>query len=246
MANRRMTESQILAYEKQLSEQLEDGRTPDPRAERRRDFIRGWNRADRGRDYAPKTLECLTWDNLGYRMRKKFGPQSAEQRAWMYKVLAEHRKRFLETGRALAEAPEEESSEWLEQKESDEVIERRLAERLEQKRDVKQAVDLKRLYDNTCMFCGTRLQVAEDRFYSEAAHIKGLGEPHSGPDKKSNMLVLCPNHHVQFDRGVLRLQKVGAHYRIKSKTATDPLHGKKITLRHSIDDDCVKYHYVQG
>ena len=245
MANRHMTESKIKAFERQLSEQAEDVRNP-PDDGRHKAFVTGWNRADRGRDYTPKTLKRLTWDNLGYRMRKEFGPQSDEQRDRAYTVLAnEYRARFLEPKKSLAEAPEEESSEWLEQKETDEVIERRLAERLEQKRDVKQAVDLKRLYDNTCMFCGTRLQVAEDRFYSEAAHIKGLGEPHNGPDKKSNMLVLCPNHHVQFDRGVLRLHKVGAHYRINSKTATDPLHGKKITLTHSIDDDCVKYHSAQ-
>ena len=93
------------------------------------------------------------------------------------------------------------------------------------------------------MFCGAKLQVAEDLFYSEAAHIKGLGKPHNGPDKASNMLVLCPNHHLQFDRGVLRLHKVDAEYRIKSNTEGDPLHGTAVTPTHPIDDDCVKYHH---
>lgn len=142
------------------------------------------------------------------------------------------------------EVPEEEGLEWLEQEESDEVVERRLVERKEQKRDRKKAAALKQHYDNTCQFCGTRLQVAEDRFYSEAARIKGLGEPHNGPDKASNMLVLCPNHHLQFDRGVLRLRKVGGDYRIRSKTAGDPLHGRTITLTHPLDDDCVRYHWA--
>lgn len=139
--------------------------------------------------------------------------------------------------------PEEEDLAWLEQEESDEIVERRYVARQEQQRDRKKAAILKQRYDNCCMFCGAKLQVAEDRFYSEAAHIKGLGEPHNGPDKSSNMLVLCPNHHLQFDRGILRLQKFGAAYRINSKTAGDPLQDRTVNLLHSIDDDCVKYHY---
>lgn len=155
--------------------------------------------------------------------------------------------RFLGTKKVLVppapEVPEEAGLEWIEQQESDEVIGRRAVERQEQQRDRQKAAALKQHYNNTCMFCGTRLQVAEDRFYSEAAHIRGVGAPHNGPDKASNMLVLCPNHHLQFDRGVLRLQKGGAHYQIKSQTAADPLHGKTITLTHPIDDECVKYHH---
>ncbi len=246
MAKRRMTEAEIVAYERQLSEQLKDVRTRKQDADRYEEFKRGWKKADRGEDYTSRTLKRLTWTNLGYRMRKKFGPQSDKQRCWVYTVLAEHRKRSLEPERVLVEVPEEEGLEWVEQQESDEVIERRLRKRLEQQRDRKKAAALKQHYNNTCMFCGTRLQVAEDRFYSEAAHIRGVGEPHNGPDKASNMLVLCPNHHVQFDRGVLRLCKVGAHYQIESKTAADPLHGQPITPTHSIDDDCVKYHYAQS
>jgi predicted restriction endonuclease len=73
--------------------------------------------------------------------------------------------------------------------------------------------------------------------------IKPLGNPHDGPDKASNMLVLCPNHHLQFDRGVLRIRKVGTDYRIRSKAAGDPLDGKTITLKHALDDDCVKWHH---
>ncbi|MFD0222818.1 HNH endonuclease [Streptomyces hirsutus] len=57
---------------------------------------------------------------------------------------------------------------------------------------------MKRLHDDRCQICGLQLST---RFgtYSEAAHIRGLGRPHNGPDKLSNLLALCPNHHVQFD-----------------------------------------------
>ena len=145
--------------------------------------------------------------------------------------------------KAEPEINEETGLEWVEQEESDKVVERRAVERYEQKRDRKKAAALKQHYGNACQFCGVRIQVSEDRFHSEAAHIRGIGEPHNGPDKASNMLVLCPNHHLQFDRGVLRLHKVGAEYRLKSKAARDPLHSKAITLTHRLDDDCVNYHH---
>ena len=131
---------------------------------------------------------------------------------------------------------------WLEQDKSDGVVERRRAERSEQVRDRKKSAQLKRLYNNSCQFCGTRLQVADAGFYSEAAHIKGLGEPHNGPDVKSNMLVLCPNHHIQFDRGILGLEKAGSDYQIWSKADRDRLHGKKIELKHSLEEEYIRYH----
>ena len=144
--------------------------------------------------------------------------------------------------RPAVDLPEEAGLEWLEQELSDGVIERRAVERKEQVRDRRKAAALKRHYDNNCQFCGTRLQVADGHFYSEAAHIKGLGEPHNGPDTTTNMLVLCPNHHLQFDRGVISLRKVGINYQIRSKAAGDPLHGKTITLTHTLEDEYVRHH----
>ena len=145
--------------------------------------------------------------------------------------------------RPMIEIPEEEGLDWLEQEGSDEVVKRQTVQRQEHRRDRKKAAALKRRYGNTCQFCGTKLQVAGDAFYSEAAHIRGLGEPHRGPDKVSNMLILCPNHHLQFDRGMLSLRKFGATYRIESKMDGDPLHQKLITLNHAVDEACVKYHF---
>lgn len=133
--------------------------------------------------------------------------------------------------------------EWLDQEESDRIVERHAVERRVQKRDRKKSAALKGRYDNACQFCGTRLGVGEERYYSEAAHIKGLGEPHNGPDVVANMLILCPNHHLQFDRGVLRLRKVGPNYLIQTKAVSDPLNGKAITLKHILKNKYVKHHY---
>lgn len=63
---------------------------------------------------------------------------------------------------------------------------------------------VKRLHDSTCQVCGTRL-VTPSGAYAEAAHIRPLGRPHEGPDVPANVLCLCPNHHVLFDRGTVRI-----------------------------------------
>jgi putative restriction endonuclease len=93
------------------------------------------------------------------------------------------------------------------------------------------------------MFCGVRLQIGDQRFYAEAAHIKPIGLPHSGPDKTGNLLVLCPNHHLQFDRGILRLTSHGAFFKIDSSIPGDDLHDKVVKPRHSVDGECVNWHY---
>jgi putative restriction endonuclease len=67
-------------------------------------------------------------------------------------------------------------------------------------RDTQGTRRIKALYDFRCQICGTRL-VGNAGPYAEAAHIKPLGAPHSGPDLLANMLCLCPNHHVLFDYG---------------------------------------------
>ena len=58
---------------------------------------------------------------------------------------------------------------------------------------------VKELYDFTCQVCGVRLGTPAGP-YAEGAHIRPVGQPHNGPDSVDNVLCLCPNHHVLFDR----------------------------------------------
>lgn len=67
-------------------------------------------------------------------------------------------------------------------------------------RDTKVTTAVKKLYDNSCQVCGTRLETGSGP-YSEGAHVRPLGRPHHGPDVMSNILCLCPNHHAAFDKG---------------------------------------------
>ena len=65
-------------------------------------------------------------------------------------------------------------------------------------RDTSLTRRLKKLHDDSCQICGLALRLS-GRTYSEAHHIKPLGNPHNGPDVAENILVLCPNHHVMLD-----------------------------------------------
>lgn len=59
---------------------------------------------------------------------------------------------------------------------------------------------VKEIHGHRCQVCSVELDLPVGR-YSEGAHIRGVGSPHDGPDTADNMLCLCPNHHVLFDKG---------------------------------------------
>ncbi|UXM92859.1 YDG/SRA domain-containing protein [Paenarthrobacter sp. JL.01a] len=75
-------------------------------------------------------------------------------------------------------------------------------------RDYGVAESVKRLYDNTCQICRTRLVTAAGP-YSQGAHIRPLGIPHNGPDTLENILCLCPNCHALFDGHALTVRPDG-------------------------------------
>ncbi|MCB5179645.1 YDG/SRA domain-containing protein [Streptomyces antimicrobicus] len=73
-------------------------------------------------------------------------------------------------------------------------------------RDTKIVRKVKEMYDHTCQICSLRLVVSiTGEAYSEAAHIQAVGQPHLGEDRIENVLCLCPNCHVLFDRGAIQL-----------------------------------------
>jgi putative restriction endonuclease len=67
---------------------------------------------------------------------------------------------------------------------------------------------VKELYDFTCQICDERLETPSGP-YAEGAHVRPMGRPHNGPDSVTNVLCLCPNHHVLFDRGVIGIDPDG-------------------------------------
>ena len=135
---------------------------------------------------------------------------------------------------------------WLTAAGSDAAVEREISERLAQKRDRVLAVKLKELYKHKCMACGSTLIIGldPDRLHAEAAHIKPLGLPHNGPDKPGNILVLCPGHHIQFDRGILSVKVGPKGTAFVSRIKGDPVHRKLIVLHpdHQLDPVCINWH----
>jgi putative restriction endonuclease len=97
------------------------------------------------------------------------------------------------------------------------------------------AEGVKRMHEYRCQVCGEALAIPPNSFYSEAAHIRPLGGEHRGLDVVENVLCLCPNHHVLFDRGAFSvrvdLEIVGA------------LNGRLRTVPgHEIGQDYLEHH----
>lgn len=95
---------------------------------------------------------------------------------------------------------------------------------------------VKRTYDYACQVCNTRLSMGASA-YAEAAHIRPLGAPHHGPDVAENILCLCPNHHVLFDRGGLVIND--------DMTVIMTHDGRSVgllVLKHEIEQRHLRYH----
>ncbi|WP_236591731.1 HNH endonuclease [Streptomyces sp. NHF165] len=105
-------------------------------------------------------------------------------------------------------------------------------------RDVALVRRVKELYRNTCQVCGTRL-LFKRRPYSQAAHIRGLGTPHDGPDELPNLLCLCPNHHVLFDGLEIYIDTDGI---VQWTHGGEPLGRLHRHPSHPIDEGHLRYH----
>ena len=68
-------------------------------------------------------------------------------------------------------------------------------------RDTKKVIQLKKKYGNKCQVCGYIIQISSEQRYSEVHHIYPLKD--GGDDDFTNMLVLCPTHHVEFDYKII-------------------------------------------
>lgn len=97
---------------------------------------------------------------------------------------------------------------------------------------------VKELHGHACQVCGTRLQY-KHRPYSEAAHIRGLGSPHDGPDELQNLLCLCPNHHVLFDGLEIYIDVDGI---VRQTHGDESLGRLRRHAGHRIDEAYLRYH----
>ena len=67
------------------------------------------------------------------------------------------------------------------------------------KRDNKTIIQIKYIREFKCQICGTAIKKKDGSYYVEAAHIKPKHQ--KGRETPSNIIILCPNHHKEFDIG---------------------------------------------
>lgn len=67
------------------------------------------------------------------------------------------------------------------------------------KRDNRTVAQIKVLRDFKCQICSTTIKKKDGTFYIEAAHIEP--KHRKGRETPDNILLLCPNHHKEFDFG---------------------------------------------
>ena len=88
-------------------------------------------------------------------------------------------------------------------------------------RDTVLARQIKNLVGNKCQLCDVVITLPNGQLYCEAHHIKPLCNPYNGPDVKENILIVCPNCHVECDYRIIllnigdirnNLQMVGEEY----------------------------------
>ena len=108
-------------------------------------------------------------------------------------------------------------------------------------RDQTTVTALKEQYQYRCQICGQRRYQTPTAGYAEVHHLKPLGNPHSGPDIPENMLVVCPNHHADFDTGMVAIRP--DEYTI-AHGYDDTVAGSVVTLedRHTIAPTFLEYH----
>lgn len=100
-------------------------------------------------------------------------------------------------------------------------------------RNKKLVEKIKILYDNTCQICGERLDLGIG-YYSEVHHLYPLHL--KGPDILENMMVLCPNHHILFDRGAISIY-IDKNIVIYSNGKEERIK----FIKHSISNECVDF-----
>ena len=105
-------------------------------------------------------------------------------------------------------------------------------------RDSALAQQIKDLHGHRCQICGIRLRLPHGS-YAEGAHIRPIGKPHHGPDEPGNILCLCPNDHVLFDRGGITITD---DLQVFDELAAEIKGSLRLAPEHTINLAHVTYH----
>lgn len=103
-------------------------------------------------------------------------------------------------------------------------------------RDTRLTREMKDLYASTCQICREPLSLPNGERYSEAHHIRPLGQPHYGPDSAQNIIVVCPNHHALCDLGAIVLDPAVLHIHPLHQLGLEYIkyHNEVVVARHPL------------
>lgn len=115
-------------------------------------------------------------------------------------------------------------------------------------RDTLMTRQLKMIYGYKCQIC-EKAVLLPGRLYAEAHHLRPLGGTHKGTDEVGNILVVCPNHHVEFDFAAIAIDPV--ELTIVHTDSSYPFLGKTVGFHslHKINEVNLVYHmamYLSG
>ncbi|MED3832386.1 HNH endonuclease [Peribacillus frigoritolerans] len=100
--------------------------------------------------------------------------------------------------------------------------------------------NLKLLYKHQCQICGERIQTGINEYSSEAHHIQPVGGNHKGPDVANNIIIVCPNHHLMFDRGAITIDLYNK--KVIHVDKNNSTHHLELVIKHEIEEQYVNYH----
>jgi hypothetical protein len=108
-------------------------------------------------------------------------------------------------------------------------------------RDTVKSKKLKKIYQNKCQICNYSFPQYVKSGYSEVHHVWPMAD--DGDDDFDNMLVLCPNHHTEFDYRIIQFNS-------SKNNIIEDLKGEKLgTISfkkgHSLDDKNVLFHNAE-
>lgn len=93
------------------------------------------------------------------------------------------------------------------------------------------------MYNNKCQICWESIKINNDQYYSEWHHIKPLWKNHNWPDTEENIIILCPNHHAEFDYWVIAINPINNNI-----LSTYNINNLKLNERHKLKREFLEYH----
>lgn len=118
---------------------------------------------------------------------------------------------------------------------------RKSVQTLNYDRDSKLVKEIKQKVQHKCQICNQVISLGDNIYYSEGHHIKPLGNNHNGVDDEDNIIILCPNHHKEFDYGSIAIDPDnGGVIHIDKKNLYND---KRLAYKRHLNSEYLLYHF---